>query len=65
MFCLKSCNVSPQMAFISKRLLHPGKAEYETNRPKSVFSISDKTYLHLTRYLNANKRILGKKSGDF
>ena len=53
------------MAFIFKRLLHPGKAEYETNRPKSVFSISDKTYLHITRDLNANKHILGKKSGDF
>ena len=39
--------------------LHPDKAEYETNGPKPVFAISDKTYLHIARDLNANKRISG------
>ena len=45
--------------------LHPGKEEYEINVPKLVFAISDKSYLHIARDLNANKRISGKKSGDF
>ena len=46
-------------------LLHPGKEEYEINVPKLVFTISDKSYLHIARDLNANKRIPGKKSDGF
>ena len=50
---------------IIQSFLHPDKAEYETNGPKPVFAISDKSYLHIARDLNAKKRISGKKSGDF
>ena len=59
--CCKHCMITHD----NSALLHPGKAEYETNVPKLVFAISDKSYLHIARDLNANKCISGKKSGDF
>ena len=44
--------------------LQPGKAENETNGPKSVATVSCQTYFHITSDIANYRHLLRKKIGD-